>query len=154
MSITRPPRSTRHLKPDTAGFTLLEVMVAVAVIAIALIPLLRLHLLSLDATLYAQDLTTAVGLAQEIMAKMSSTPEPGEQHGTFDAAVYARFRWQTSVGEKEEVVIPNLELNLEASDSDNNQELPTFDIQHIEVTVLWKDGKREKLYTLESYVAQ
>jgi hypothetical protein len=87
-------------------------MVAIAVIAIALIPLLRLHLLSLDATLYAQDLTTAVGLAQEKMAEMASSPEPGERHGTFDAAIYKRFSWQTSIGESEEVSLPNLERAL------------------------------------------
>lgn len=147
MSTARPARPTRHLKAGTRGFTLLEVMVAVAVIAIALIPLLRLHLLSLDATLYAQDLTIAVGLAQEKMAEMSAEPEPGERHGTFDTAAYQRFRWQTSVGEKEEVAIPNLD----ASDS---AELPTFEIQRIEVTVIWMDGEREKLYTLESYAVQ
>ncbi len=122
-------------------------MVTVAVIAIALVPLLRLHLLSLDATLYAQDLTIAVGLAQEKMATMSSKPEPGDTQGTFDAAVYERFRWQTSVGEKEEVAIPNF-------DAPEDEAPPTFDIQRIEVTVIWIDGEREKLYTLESYAVQ
>ncbi len=122
-------------------------MVAVAVIAIALIPLLRLHLLSLDATVYAQDLTTAVGLAQEKMAEITSKPEPGDTQGAFDAAVYERFRWQLSVGEKEEVPIPNL-------DAQADEEIPTFEIQRIEVTVIWTDGAREQLYTLESYAVQ
>ena len=134
-------------KPAAAGFTLLEVMVAVAVIAIALVPLLRLHLLSLDATLHAQDLTIAVGLAQAKMAEMSAKPKPGDRQGTFDAAIYERFRWQTVVGEKEEVPIPNL-------DAPEGEELPTFEIQRIEVTVIWVDGGREKLYSLESYAVQ
>ena len=132
-------------------------MVALAIIAIALIPLLRLHLLSLDATLYAQDLTTAVGLAQKLMAEMPSEPEPGDQHGTFDEAIYQRFRWQTSVGESEEIPLPNLDA-LDALSSNaanlnnaNTEEQTTLNVQHIEVTVLWMDGKREKLYTLESY---
>jgi general secretion pathway protein I len=157
MSIARRARHTRYFKPDTAGFTLLEVMVAVAVIAIALIPLLRLHLLSLDATLYAQDLTTAVGLAQKMMAEMPSQLEPGETHGTFDEAIYQRFRWQTSVSESEEFPLPNLDaldaLSANASPA-NRQEQSTLHVQHIEVTVLWLDGKREKLYTLESYAVQ
>ncbi len=136
-----------HAKPDAAGFTLLEVMVAVAVIAIALIPLLRLHLLSLDATIYAQDLTIAVGLAQAKMSETPSKPEPGDTQGTFDAAIYDRFRWQLSVGEKEEVPIPNL-------DASDDVEVPTFEIQRIEVTVIWMDGAREQLYTLESYAVQ
>lgn len=163
MSIARRARHTRHLTLDPAGFTLLEVMVAVAVIAIALIPLLRLHLLSLDATLYAQDLTTAVGLAQKLMAEMPSEPEPGDQHGTFDEAIYQRFRWQTSVGESEEIPLPNLDAldalssnaasanNANNANTANTEEQTTLNVQHIEVTVLWMDGKREKLYTLESY---
>ncbi len=134
-------------KPAAAGFTLLEVMVAVAVIAIALVPLLRLHLLSLDATMYAQDLTIAVGLAQEKMAEMAAAPEPGEDKGEFDAAAYERFRWQTSVGEKEEVAIPN-------PDPQGGVQVSTFEIQRIEVTVIWLDGESEKLYTLESYAVQ
>ena len=161
MSIARRARHTRHLTLDPAGFTLLEVMVAVAVIAIALIPLLRLHLLSLDATLYAQDLTTAVGLAQKLMAEMPSEPEPGDQHGTFDEAIYQRFRWQTSVGESEEIPLPNLDAldalssNAANSNNVNNEEEQTIlNVQHIEITVLWMDGKREKLYTLESYAVQ
>lgn len=127
-------------------------MVAVAVIAIALVPLLRLHLLSLDATLYAQDLTIAVGLAQKIMAEMSSRPEPGDHQGTFDGAVYERFRWQTSVGEIEEIELPNLDV--QDGDTLTTEALTTFEIQRIEVTVIWMDGKREKLYTLESYAVQ
>ncbi len=122
-------------------------MVAIAIVAIALVPLLRLHLLSLDATMHAQDLTTAVSLAQEKMAEMASRPEPGETKGDFDTPFYERFRWQTSVGEEEEVVIPNL-------DAPEGEELPTFKVQRVEVTVIWLDGEREKLYTLESYAVQ
>ncbi len=140
-------KPTAACQPATSGFTLLEVMVAVAVIAIALIPLLRLHLLSLDATVYAQDLSIAVGLAQEKMAEMPASPEPGDRQGTFDIAGYERFRWQTSVGEQEEIAIPNF-------DAPEGEELPTFKIQRIEVTVIWADGESEKLYTLESYAVQ
>ena len=143
MSIAAPAKAISRRRTQS-GFTLLEVMVAVAVIGIALVPLLRLHLLSLDATLYAQDLTTAVGLAQEIMAEMPAIPEPGDSKGDFEAPAYARFRWQASVGETEEIVIPNL-------DNPEGAEPPPFEVQRIEVSVFWMDGQRERLYTLESY---
>ena len=55
---------------QTAGFTLLEVLVAVAIVAIVLVTLLHLHARSLDATIHAQDLTTAVLLAQTKMATL------------------------------------------------------------------------------------
>ena len=46
------------------GFTLLEVLVAVAIVAIALVTFMGLHLHSLDDTIRAQDLTTARYLGQ------------------------------------------------------------------------------------------
>jgi hypothetical protein len=69
--------------------------VALAIVAIALVPLLRLHLLSLDATMRAQSLTTATLLAQEHMALMPPFPEPGEEKGGFDDPKLAHFHWQT-----------------------------------------------------------
>src|SRR5919106_3503736 len=88
----------------SAGFTLLEVMIALAVVAIALVPLLRLHLLSLDATLRAQDLTTEVLLAKEKMATLPPFPEAGEEQGTFEGPEFERFRWQTVVTEEEVIL--------------------------------------------------
>jgi general secretion pathway protein I len=122
---------------DAAGFTLLEVMIALAVVAIALLPLLRLHLLSLDATLRAQDLTTAVLLTREKMATMPPFPEAGEEQGTFEGPEFERFRWHTTVTE-EEVILGTQPIAL----------------RHLEVTVLWTDGQREHHYTLESYATQ
>ena len=121
----------------SAGFTLLEVMVALAVVAIALVPLLRLHLLSLDATLRAQDLSTAVLLAQEKMATMPPFPEAGEEQGTFEGPDFDRFRWQTAVTEDEVILAAQ-----------------PIAIRHLAVTVLWTDGQREHQYTLESYKTQ
>ena len=123
-----------------AGFTLLEVMVAVAIVAIALVPLLRLHLLSLDATIWAQDYTTAVMLAQAKMASIPAKPEPGEEEGEYEEPAYARFQWQTVVGEKEEVVL-----------SDSAQ---PFGVQRIEVVIIWQDGGRSRSYMLESYAVE
>ena len=77
----------RRVKPRAptraAGFTLLEVLVAVAIVALALVTFMGLHLRSLDATIRAQDLTTAVLLAQGKMATMGEFPETGEEqrHG-------------------------------------------------------------------------
>jgi general secretion pathway protein I len=121
----------------SAGFTLLEVMVALAVVAIALVPLLRLHLLSLDATLRAQDLSTAVLLAQEKMATMPPFPEAGEEQGTFEGLDFDRFRWQTVVTEDEVILAAQ-----------------PIAIRHLAVTVLWTDGQREHQYTLQSYKTQ
>src|SRR5215475_13945254 len=83
----------------TAGFTLLEVLIAVAIVAIALVTFMGLHLRSLDATIRAQDLTTAVLLAQAKMATMGEFPDTGEEKGQFEGPELARFQWATAVTE-------------------------------------------------------
>jgi type II secretion system protein I len=133
-------RQLRSLCPaDATGFTLLEVMVALAIVAIVLVPLLRLHLLSLDATIRAQDLTTAVLLAQGQMSLLPPFPEPGEEQGTFEAQDLARFRWHSAVTEQELILDATAQL---------------VQLRQIEVTVSWVDGRREHHYTLQTYAAK
>jgi type II secretory pathway pseudopilin PulG len=117
----------------------LEVVVALAIVASVLVPLLRLQLLSLDATIRAQDLTTAVLLAQGRLAAMGTFPEPGEEEGTYEDPELARYRWQTTVTEH----------TFDAESGDNQVE-----VRRIEVTVRWTDGRSERHYTLEAYASQ
>lgn len=125
-------------RSQQAGFTLLEVLVAVAVVAIALVTLLHLHARSLDATIQAQDLTTAVLLAQTKMAALGPAPVPGEEQGTYDDPELWKFRWATAVIEHP--------LNLQGG-------LP-LTVLHLVVTVSWADGHRQRQYTLEGYAAR
>jgi hypothetical protein len=114
-------------------------MVALVIVAIVLVPLLRLHLLSLDATIRAQDLTTAVLLAQRQLATLPPFPDAGEEQGTFEGHDYAKFRWHTAVTETEVVLGASAQL---------------VKFRHIVVTVLWTDGFREQSYALQTYAAQ
>lgn len=133
-------RRTQHPNPlASAGFTLLEVVVALAIVALLLVPLMRLHLLSLDATIRAQDLTTAVLLAQGQLTSLGVFPEPGEDSGTFEESELAKYRWQTVVTEQ----------TFDTGEGDSSVE-----VRHIEVTVRWADGQSERHYTLESYASR
>lgn len=131
------PRILSKPQPQiaTAGFTLLEVLVAVAIVGIALVAFLRLHLLSLDATIRAQDLTTAVLLAQGRLATMGASPEPGEEEGKFEGPELERFRWVTAVTEH----------TLEVGSTQPMQLL------RVQVTVYWLDGQQQRSYSLETY---
>ena len=123
------------------GFTLLEVLVAVAIVGVALVMLLRLHLLSLDATLAAQDLTTAVLLAEGKMATfMAESPDEGEDQGQFDGPNLERFSWTTSVTEH------GIDLG-----GDNDGREGAIGIRHVTVSVHWRDGNRDRSYSLETY---
>ena len=119
-----------------AGFTLLEVLVAVAIVAIALVTFMGLHLRSLDATIRAQDLTTAVLLAQGKMATMGEFPDTGEEQGKFEGPELERFQWATAVTEH----------TLDALDGGQ-----VVTVRRSEVTVFWADGQQTHHYTLEAY---
>jgi general secretion pathway protein I len=121
------------------GFTLLEVLVAVAIVAIALVAFMGLHLRSLDATIRAQDLTTAVLLAQGKMATMGEFPDTGEEQGKFEGPDLERFQWATAVTEH----------TLDALDGGQ-----TVTVRRLEVTVSWADGQQIHHYTLEAYGVQ
>ena len=132
--------SRRPVKSQTrtraAGFTLLEVLVAVAIVALALVTFMGLHLRSLDATIRAQDLTTAVFLAQGKIAAMGEFPETGEEQGKFEGPELARFQWATAVTEH----------TLDAVAGGQ-----AVTVRRLEVTVAWADGQQLRHYTLEAY---
>ena len=123
-------------QPHAPGFTLLEVLVAVAIVALALVTFMGLHLRSLDATIRAQDLTTAVLLAQAKLASMGEFPETGEEQGKFEGPDLARFQWSTAVTER----------TLDAVEGGQ-----PVTVRHLEVTVFWADGQQTHHYTLDAY---
>ena len=127
----------RQAQADAAGFTLLEVLVAVAIVAVALLTFMGLHLRSLDATIRAQDLTTAVLLAQAKMASMGELPETGEEQGKFEGPDLERFQWSTAVTEH----------TLDALVSGQ----AAVTVRRLQVTVYWADGQQTRHYTLEAY---
>lgn len=130
-------------RADAPGFTLLEVLVAVAIVGTALVGLLRLHLLSLDATLAAQDLTTAVLLAEGKMATfMAQSPQEGEDEGQFDGPDLERFSWTTSV----------TDYDIDLGEQNDGQE-EAIGLRHVTVSVHWREGNRNRSYSLETYAS-
>jgi len=126
------------LRTAATGFTLLEVLVAVAIVAIALVMFMGLHLRSLDATIRAQDLTTAVLLAQGKMATMGEFPDTGETEGKFEGPDLERFQWSTAVTEH-------------ILDAAGGQPVT---VRRLGVTVYWLDGQQTRHYTLEAYAVR
>ena len=133
----RRVKSQAHI--TAPGFTLLEVLIAVAIVAIALVTFMGLHLRSLDATIRAQDLSTAVLLAQGKMATMGEFPDTGEEQGKFAGPELERFQWATAVTEH----------MLDALAGGQ-----TVTVRRLEVTVSWVDGQQTHHYTLEAYGIQ
>jgi general secretion pathway protein I len=90
------------LRRRARAFTLLEVMVAIAILGIALLGLLGLHHQSLQSVIRAQNATRASMLAQAVMteAELERFPELGLTSGDFEASFpgeFPDFRWQREV---------------------------------------------------------
>ena len=86
------------------GFTLLEVMVAMAVLGIAMLALLTLHHQSLQSVIHSRDIARAGMLGQAVMtqAELEQWPQLGVTKGNFERLYpgkYQMFRWQRDVQE-------------------------------------------------------
>jgi len=84
------------------GFTLLEVMISVAILSIALVALLALDHQDLQSVIRAQDLSRASLLAQALMtqAELGGFPDLGTRTGNFQQMYrgkYPNFKWRRAV---------------------------------------------------------
>jgi general secretion pathway protein I len=101
------------------GFTVLEVMVALAIISFAVVTYVHSQNTGIALLNESTNVTAATLLAQGRMVVLESSDVAGtlEREGTFDDPEYAAFRW------KERVVstpLPNIfEVHVEVSWDDN-----------------------------------
>lgn len=87
---------------DARGFTLLEVMVAMAILATAFTALLSLHARNLKTIAQERGYTEALFLARERLAEieLQGAPEVGVSSGDFEnqyPGEYPGYRWELSV---------------------------------------------------------
>jgi general secretion pathway protein I len=85
-----------------SGFTLLEVLVAMAILAVALVSLLGLHNRNLILTMHADRLNTATLLAREMLTRTQLEGQHASQvtQGDFEELYpgrYPEFRWYRTV---------------------------------------------------------
>ena len=123
------------------GFTLLEVMVALAILALGLVTVLELFAGSLRLGTKASRHTQAAIYAQNEMDRLLAQTrlDDGEEGGEFSEGYY----WQARVQE----------IHLEESKTQfQSQRNPTdfFRLKEIEVRISWQDGREEQSLTLRS----
>ena len=96
-----PARPAATGSGPPTGFTLVEVMVALAVIAFAFVGLLGLHGRNIKAIARDQGLTRATLLARELVSQIQfqvaggGLQDLGDSRGTFEG--YPGYRWESVV---------------------------------------------------------
>jgi general secretion pathway protein I len=115
------------------GFTLLEVMIALAIVGIALVALLGLSNRSVGVNARLQRITQATLLAQEKMTEVEvirqqSPTQLTNEEGIFDKP-YDAYRWRTVF-----------------------EDTPLPAVKQVTVTVLWGEENRNEMVELTSFV--
>ena len=138
------PHSPKNI-PGTTGFTLLEIMVAISILALGLVAVLQLFGNGLRVTNKASERTQAVVYAQNIMEGFFARRilEDGDDGGDLPDGFY----WTATV----EDVVPYFEAEsgVAMAPSDGRQE-DSFRIKEISVTVRWTKGNVNQAFQLQS----
>jgi len=117
------------------GFTLIETLVAMMVLAICLGIIFQLFSGGLGLARVSEDYTRAAFLAKERMEEVLLFPEltPGEENGEFDEI----YRWQVNIEHFPAV-------------SEEESEKPIVYTFAIKVMVLWQDGPDQRDLTIQT----
>jgi prepilin-type N-terminal cleavage/methylation domain-containing protein len=131
--MTRVKGQGSRVKKATKGFTLLEVMVAVVIMATVLVSLIGLKNRSMQDVLLAEHITTGTMLAKRMMVEtIAKKPQTVEEEGDFpDEENYMGYTWKRTVAN---IPLPNGST-----------------IMEVRIAILWKEGTRQELVELVSY---
>jgi general secretion pathway protein I len=129
------------------GFTLLEIMVALAVLATGIVSVLELFGGSLRLGGKASQRTQAVIYAQNVMERVLAQErlEDGQESGEFPGG----YRWEARVQE-----IQPPEEEGKRLQSNRQQATDFFHLKEIEVGVFWSEGVGQQSYLLHSLRTQ
>lgn len=121
-----------------AGFTLIEVLVALAIVGLALGAVAGVFSNGLAAHETAADAESALALAEERLALAGATAalRPGTDNGIFAQ----RFAWQTTIAPYDE--------GNDADRFSQPKNLPP--LYRVAVSVAWRDGRRRRQLSLST----
>ena len=128
---------------NISGFTLIEVMIALAILMLFLVPLLGSVTTGLQSVVAARNRSLGLRLAQDRMTEIYMTPIPdaeGTTEGDFGRD-YPAYRW-----EMEAVKTPDLQMM--------EQQIPSLKAMEIRLQVLWDENGAEKSVELDTLILE
>lgn len=175
MSVTFPGRKSLGNKSKRSqGFTLLEVLIALAIMVLILGSILSVQSSSLNATATAKEMNVVAMLARNLMSE-TETKLQGKGFGEVSdqtegpfAAPYQDYHWKVEI---KEVEFPKISFNPAQSgsgeDSGGAADNGTTDlvdtvlkvitnyftkaIREVQVTIIWKRGNQDVTYTVSTF---
>lgn len=131
------PRGCRR---HALGFTFVEILVALSVVLIALVPLIRLHVVSIRQIDSAARVAKATLLANAKLAEATAQEvvELGKSRGRVDDGdLGVTFHWRLTVTDAHPL---------------ESEEVHLIGIKHVRVDVVWQDGRRTETVSLDTLV--
>jgi len=125
-------RYRRYFILRNGGFTLLEVLVALAILSIALVVVLQLFSANLRGIAVSEDFTKAVMKANSVMREILDADDMAEKSWTETTDDGYKIEAQITTAEKERT--ENLSLQL----------------LQIKLTLHWTDGTKDRALTLKT----
>ncbi|MBN2589177.1 MAG: prepilin-type N-terminal cleavage/methylation domain-containing protein [Sedimentisphaerales bacterium] len=122
------------------GFTLIEVLVALAITAISLVALLRLLVVNINTMDSASYLSRASLIGNEKIAEVvgNGNPKTGTENGRIQYEDNnAVFNWQINVTDEQPEEIDKLNLH---------------GLKKVNVRVVWKQGRSERQVSMSTYI--
>lgn len=115
------------------GFTLIEVLIAISILAIVLVSLFKLHIQTVSMNSDVMFNTNAPFLAELKLAELQNTENPIGGTGTFGER-FPGYSWEVSVEKFDSEYLGSYDENIKQAD----------------LTVLFNDG--ELIYSVRSYI--
>ncbi len=154
---------------DNAGFTLLEVMVAIAILAVSLLAIYSLQSTSLMGSARAQKISVCTQLARlkmdqsliEIEAGIAKGefPEEKEEAGTFEEEKYPDYGWRLKIN-KVEIPVPPTPEGVSADIMTQVFTMVSEQLsqatREVKLTIVWRgeDDEEEEGITLTTHVVK
>jgi general secretion pathway protein I len=128
----------RRGRKEASGFTLIEVVVAMAILSIGLVVIIELFGGGLRLGRVSGEYTKAAGYARIKMEEISLAKSlvEGVQAGNFDND----YRWQVEV-RRVDLIPPGKDTTYR----------PSVALYRVRIDVLWKSGLQDRVASMESY---